>query len=219
MANRIESAIDDVYRAPLGEFTKARNTLAKQESGSDKARIAGLVKPSLAMWVVNQLYWREPSTCKALVNASEKLRDAHLAALNGRRVETRKFDELHQTTMHKAFARAIALAEKDGITLTDAVRESIRRTLAALPGDEAPGRLTREPAAAGFSLLAGVKPRPTPPLSRKKTDIEKRRKEAERQAQKAEARARKEQERREREIRKAEEALKAAERRLAELKR
>jgi hypothetical protein len=219
MTTRLESDIDDLYRLPLEAFTKARNRLAKAQPGDDKARVSGLVKPSLAMWIINQLYWHEPSIYRALVDASEKLRSAHLAALNGKKVETGKFDQLHKTTVQKALAKIVAFAENNGTTLTDAVRESIRRTLTALPGEEPPGRLTREPMAAGFSLLAGVKPRPAPQLSRKKAEVEKRQKEAERQAREAEVRALKEQEKRDREIRKAEEALCEAERRLAALKR
>ena len=147
-----ESEIDDLYRGPLDEFTKARNMLAKSLSGSDRKTIGSLVKPSLPMWVINQLYWRDSATYKALIDASEKLRSAHLAALtaNGRTVDTRKFDHLHQTTVEKAFAKATGMAEKSGLKLTDSVREAIRRTLAALPGAEPAGRLTREPAPVGF---------------------------------------------------------------------
>ena len=98
------------------------------------------------MWVVNQLYWQDAPTYTALVDASEKLRAAHRAALNGRKADTRKPDELHRTTLEKAFAKAVAIAQKKGMSLTDTVRDAVRRTLAALPTDERPGRLTREPA-------------------------------------------------------------------------
>ena len=159
MKTKLEPQIDELYKLPLDAFTKARNALAKTLSGNDKKVVASLVKPSLAMWVVNQLYWQDAPTYKALVDASEKLRAAHRAALNGRKVDTRKPDEMHQTTLEKAFAKAAALAQKNGVALTDTVRDTVRRTLAALPTDEAPGRLTREPAAVGFSLLTGIKPR------------------------------------------------------------
>ena len=155
----------------------ARNALAKTLSGNDKKVIASLVKPSLAMWVVNQLYWQDAPTYKALVDASEKLRAAHRAALNGRKVDTSKPDELHRTTLEKAFAKAAAIAQKNGVSLTDTVRDAVRRTLAALPTDEAPGRLTREPAPVGFSLLTGIKP----PADRAAEEDERRRKQASKQ--------------------------------------
>ena len=179
---------------------------------------------------------RPPTTRSS--NASEKLRAAHRAALNGRKVETRTPDQLHRTTLEKAYAKAVAVAEKRGTSLTDAVRDAVRRTLAALPTDERPGHLTREPAPVGFSLLTGIKPRPidlerekakdkpTPaPAGPSREDLkrfkleEARRKAAETKARKDEEKARKEQEKREREIKKAEQALREAERRLAALKR
>src|SRR5688500_13546250 len=160
MKAKLEPQIDELYTLPLDEFTKARNAIAKTLSGKEKKDVASLVKPSLAMWVVNQLYWQDTPTYKALVDASEKLRAAHRAALNGRKVDTSKPDELHRTTLEKAFGKAAALVQKNGGALTDTVRDAVRRTLAALPTDEAPGRLTREPGPVGFSLLTGIKPRP-----------------------------------------------------------
>src|SRR5688572_2169337 len=170
MKSRLDLQIDELYKLPLDEFTKARNALAKTLSGSDKKDVTSLVKPSVPMWVVNQLYWHDPPTYKALVDASEKLRAAHRAALGGRKVDTRKPDELHRTTVEKAFAKATAIAQKKGATITPTVRDAVRRTLAALPTDEPPGLITREPPPAGFSLLTGIKPRP---VEIKKKDKEK----------------------------------------------
>jgi hypothetical protein len=233
---RLDAQIDELYKLPLDEFTKARNTLAKTLSGNDKKDVTSLVKPSVAMWVVNQLYWHDAPTYKALVDASEKLRAAHRAALSGRNVDTRKPGELHATTLEKALARASAIAEKQGAPLSDPARDAVRRTLAVLPTDEPPGRLTREPLPVGFSLLTGIKPRvietkahkttrpekpaagPTPEQLRLLQIAEKRQKAAEAKARKDEEKARREREKRDREIKKAEEALKDAERRLAELK-
>ena len=234
MKAKLESQIDELYQLPLDAFTKARNTLAKTLAAGDKQAVSSLPKPSVAMWVVNQLYWQDPPVYKALVDASEKLRTAHRSALAGRKADTRKPDELHRTTLEKAFARATAIAQKNRVSLTDAVRDAVRRTLAALPTEENPGRLTREPPAAGFSLLTGIAPRPVEtkrgkdepkPDPRLQKLEERRRKAAEAIARKAAERARKEEEKarkekleREREIQKAEEALRDAERRLAALK-
>ena len=220
MKAKLDSQIDDLYKLPLDAFTKARNALAKTLSGNDKKAIASLVKPSVAMWAVNQLYWQDPSTYAALVDASEKLRAAHRAALSGRNTDTRKPDEMHKTTVEKAFAKATAIAQKKGVALTDTVRDTVRRTLAAVPTDETPGRMIREPAPVGFSLLTGIKPPPVAVTRRRESEQEKekRRKEAEAKARKEEEKARKEQEKREREIEKAEQALREAERRLARLK-
>jgi hypothetical protein len=232
MKRALEPQIDELYALPLDAFTPSRNALAKTLSGNARKEIASLVKPSLAMWVVNQLYWQDASTYKALVDASEKLRAAHRAALNGRKVDTSKPDELHRTTLEKAFAKAAALAQRNGASLTDTVRDAVRRTLAALPTDEPPGRLTREPAPVGFSLLTGIKPRPIEVKAqeedeRKKEEKpnprqvkleEQRRNAAAARVRREEEQARKAKEKRDREIEKAEQALREAERRLAKLK-
>jgi hypothetical protein len=227
MQPSLTSRIDDLYKLPLEEFTTSRNALAKTLPVDGRKSVASLVKPSLAMWIVNQLYWRDTPTYKALVDASQKLRAAHRAALGGRKIDIRKADELHRTTLEKAFARATAIAQTRGMSLTDSVRDAVRRTLAALPTDEGPGRMTREPAPAGFSLLAGIQPRASTaklgrdakkPDQREQKRDERRRRAAEAAARKAEEKARKERARREREIQKAEQALKDAERRLAALK-
>jgi hypothetical protein len=242
MKSNIQAQIDDLYGLPLDEFTKARNALAKTLAGSEKQAVASLVKPSLAMWVINHLYWHNKPTYRALIDASEKLRAAHRAALSGRATDTRKAGELHKTTLEKAFAQSIGTAEKKGVRTTDAVRETVRRTLAALPTDEPPGRITREPPPAGFSLLTGIKPQAidraktrspvnpstassTPsPAEVKRLQIaaqkaDQVRKEEARKAKQAEEKARKEQAKRAREIEKAEQELREAERRLADLKR
>lgn len=214
MKQTLDAQIADLYRLPLEEFTRARNAAAKSLSGTEKKQISSLVKPSLPIWVINQLFWHDVPTYKALIDAAEKLRAAHRLALSGRKADTRKPDQLHRTTVEKAFAKSIGLAEKRGVRLTDSVRETIRRTLAALPGDEAAGRLTRPPEPAGFSLLSGVKVREMPAEPKPRKSDEREKKEAERKARQEQ----KAQEKREREIRKAEQALKEAERRLADLK-
>lgn len=231
MKRNLGAQIDELYRLPLAEFTGARNTLAKTLSASDKKQVAALVKPSLPMWVINQLYWQDAPTYNALTDAAEKLRAVHRSALSGGKADTRNADQLHRTTVDKAFAKAIGIAQKSGVRLTDAVRDTIRRTLAALPGDESAGRLTRPPEPAGFSLLTGIKPRPAqrPRASRTaampkesesgptQAELRKLRR-AEQEKKKAERTAQKQQEARDTKIRKAEQALRDAERRLAELK-
>jgi hypothetical protein len=235
--------VDDLYRLPLGEFTQARNALAKTLSGGEKKEIASLVKPSLPMWAINQLYWQDAPTFNALIDAAERLRAAHRAVLTGRKADTRQSDQLHRATVEKAFSKAIGAAEKNGVRLTGSARDTIRRVLAALPGEEPAGRLTRPPEPPGFNLLTGIKPRPAAARQVRATAAQAKLKNNRREdllarqravreqketarrarreaaaARKAQEKVRKQQEKRERAIRNAEQALKDAERRLAELK-
>ena len=100
------------------------------------------------------------------------------------------------------------------------MRDAIRRTVSALPGEEPAGRLTRAPEPAGFSLLTGIKVSAStkPRVVRMSREERERQRRAEQEKKEAERKTREEQAAREREIKKAEQALRDAERRLAELK-
>ena len=152
--------IDNLYRLPLEEFTKTRNALSKTLSGDEKRVVASLPKPTLPMWAVNQLYWNDRATYKALIEAAEKLRAAHRAVLGGKKADLRKPDEVHRAALDRATAKATSMLEQAAGRVSEPARDTIRRALAALPNDEQAGRLTREPEPVGFSLFAGVKPRP-----------------------------------------------------------
>lgn len=155
----MSSTIDQLYQLPLEEFTKARNTLAKTLAGDEKRDVAALVKPTAPVWAINQLYWKDRPTYKALIDASERLRSAHRAVLGGKKVDVHKPGEVHRAALERATGKTIALFEAGAGKVSDAARDAIRRTLAALPTDEPNGRLTREPEPVGFSLFEGVKPK------------------------------------------------------------
>jgi len=155
----MDSAIDRLYQLPLEAFTKARNELAKTLKGDEKSAVTALVKPTAPVWAINQLHGKDRATYKALVDASERLRTAHRAVLAGKKADLRKADELHRAALERALAKTVSFLEQAAGRVSDASRDAIRRTLAALPTDEQAGRLTREPEPAGFSLFEGVKPK------------------------------------------------------------
>jgi hypothetical protein len=154
---KLDPKIDALFQLPLDQFTAKRNALAKEVSGESKTQIKFLTKPPLPIWAVNQLFWQDRPTYNALIDASEKLRTAHRAALSGRKADIRKAEQVHAAALEKAVAKAIGFLERSQGHVSDAARETVRRALAALPTDEAPGRMTRTPEAAGFSLLTGIK--------------------------------------------------------------
>src|SRR5262245_26716252 len=161
----MNATIDELYQLPLEAFTNARHDLAKPLSANETALVASLVKPTAPVWAINQLYWKDRATYKALVDASEKLRTAHRAVLGGKKVDLRKPDEVHRAALERATTKTIAILERAAGKASDAARDAIRRTLATLPTDEHEGRLTREPEPAGFSLFAGVKPKAMKPAT------------------------------------------------------
>jgi hypothetical protein len=173
-SRRIDSEIDRLYQLPPDEFTAARNALAK-DAGADRAEIRALVKPPIAAWAVNQVYWKERDIYDALIAASIELRKAHKAILAGRAADIRDSGKAHDAAVESALKAALTILRDQGHPATDATRQAIMTTLRALPGNEPPGRLTGTLQPGGFEMLAGLslgakgtasafrpKPEPTP---------------------------------------------------------
>jgi hypothetical protein len=99
MKRALAEQADNLYRLPLGEFTRARNALAKTLAGAERKEVASLVKPSLPMWVINQPIDRR--AYNALIDAAGA-QAAHRSVLAGRNADTRQADQLHRTTVEKA---------------------------------------------------------------------------------------------------------------------
>jgi hypothetical protein len=167
----LDDQIDELYRLPLGDFTEARNRLAK--SLADKAaaaRVKALAKPTVVPWAVNQLFWKARPAYERLVKAGEALRDVQIAALGGRspsghdkKAKSGGADSVqraaaaHRTALTDAVRQATALAAAAGAH-PDA--DELSRTLESLSlassRPEHPGRLTTAVRPAGFEALAGV---------------------------------------------------------------
>jgi hypothetical protein len=188
VAENFDAKVDELYQRPLAEFTSARNALAKTLSGDRKSLVSSLPKPTVPLWAINQLHWKDPSTYKALIDAAEKLRAAHRAVIGGKKIDLRKPDEVHRAALERAAAKTVSLLEREAGNVSEPVRTAIRRTLATLPGEEQAGRLTREPGPAGFSMFAGVTPRTTKvaPPQPKQTNEAKERRDTQRDQQRAE---------------------------------
>ena len=155
----LDDKIDDLYRLPLGEFTAARNALAKALSGDEAKRIRALEKPTVVPWAVNQVYWRARSTFDRLMKSGEKLRAVQIAALEGREADVRGASEAHRRAIADAVAEAerlsAAAAAKPGADALARTFESLSLTGTAA---KTPGRLTEALQPAGFEALLGVTP-------------------------------------------------------------
>jgi hypothetical protein len=148
----LEREIDRLYQLPLGDFTAARNALAK----TGGPRVRALVKPALPAWAVNQLYWRNRAAWDALVAAAEAQRRAHHAVLAGRKADLRAAGRSHDEAVDAALKAALAILADEGHPVTEATRQAVSTTLRAVPGDEPAGRLTRTIQPGGFEMLAGL---------------------------------------------------------------
>ena len=151
----IDPEIDRLYQLPPGEFTAARNALAK-EAGKDAGNVRRLAKPSIPAWAVNQLYWKRRSEYDELMKASAELRKIHKAVLGGHRGDIREATKAHDEAVDRALKSTLALVREEGQPVTDATKQAILTTLRALPGDEAPGRLTQALQPGGFEVLTGL---------------------------------------------------------------
>ena len=156
MASRgLDAGIDNLYQLPLGEFTAARNALAK-EAGAKGAEIRSLQKPPVAAWAVNQLFWHDRETYDRLIEAATEVRTAHGAVLAGRKGDLRVSGRLHEDAIQQSLTSTIDILTKSGQPVTEATRQAIATTLRALPSADPPGRLTRTLQPGGFEMLTGV---------------------------------------------------------------
>ena len=78
-----DDEIAALYQLPLGEFTAARNALAKK-LGPAAGDVRTLEKPNVAAWAVNQLYWQRRPAYDALIRAAQAMRTAHTNAFRSR---------------------------------------------------------------------------------------------------------------------------------------
>ena len=164
-----ESGIDQLFQLPLGEFTQARNALAK-EAGKEGAAIRELTKPPLAAWAVNQLYWQDRDTYDALIDAANEMRRTHKAIIEGKRGDLRSAGREHELAIDAALKSVLGILKASGNPVTEATRQAVLNTLRALPADEPPGRLTRTLSPGGFEMLAGITPAAAPKRAAKKSE-------------------------------------------------
>lgn len=154
MANQQDEAIDRLYQIPLEEFTAARNALAK-DAGARAPEIKKLEKPNLAAWAVNQLYWRSRKTYDDLIDAVEGLRAEQRKQLSGKSANVTIAEAKHRGVLQKARQATREFLQGVGAA-SEPVMTAIAETLDALPGPEAPGRLTKPIRRVGFGALEGV---------------------------------------------------------------
>ena len=179
----------ELYGLPLEEFTRERDTLARELKRGGKKEAAeevrALRKPPVFVWAINQAARRRPEVTRALVKAGAELRKAQRAAVSGKspgglqeatRSHRRLVDEL-------TGAAHEALEERGGVG--SAVVTKVAQTLRAASVDKeaskalVAGTLAGDVEQVGFGpLLSAVpsrprrtrpapKPKPKPPPRRK----------------------------------------------------
>jgi hypothetical protein len=168
-------AARELYGLPLGEFTRARDELARRlrkDGRRDEAdAVKALRKPTTAAWALNQLARRREADVARLLEAGERLRQAQAELLAGAGRDELDAAAAEERELVAALARdAAAIAADAGTGSSETLLEKLRATLHAVAADEelarqlAAGRVLRESEAVG---VLGVMPAGAPPARRR----------------------------------------------------
>ncbi|MDQ3957481.1 MAG: hypothetical protein M3273_04075, partial [Actinomycetota bacterium] len=154
-----ERMVDELFGAPLDEFTARRNALsaelAKSGDGAAAARVKKLKKPPLSAWAVNQLARTEARDMARLLELLDLLRDAESAG------EIHDLGAERRELIARMARRAGEILDGAGHAASPAVLARITQTLQA-GGEEDErsslrrGVLSRDLAPTGFDALAGA---------------------------------------------------------------
>ncbi|HEX8132187.1 MAG TPA: hypothetical protein VF880_01985, partial [Actinomycetes bacterium] len=137
--------------------TEAARRLKKAGDAGAAARITALRRPPLSAWAVNQLARARGPEVEGLLEAGERLRAAHRAALAGEgAAELRAATRAEREAVAGLVAAAAEVLESTGHPATEATRDRVAATLHAAAADPAAaelvrrGRLTHDLDPAGF---------------------------------------------------------------------
>lgn len=226
MATR-KAELDDelkrLYWGPLGEFTAARNALAKQLEKAGKKKeadeVKALAKPTPSAWVVNQLFAHETGKMDRLLGAGERARAAQREAVAGAGAERlREAMAAVRDLAEPLRQRAAAILSEEGRAPSQAMMERVATNLQSLAfspaaaEEAARGWLGRDLDPPGFEVFTGLT------IPARVVNIESRRKpaapepEPPRKPEEKAAKASKAEEAAERRLRAAQEKREAAER-------
>lgn len=170
----LEPVADDVRElmgVPIEDFTTERDALVRRLRGDGHreaaAELAGLRRPSPALWAANQVQRRDPELLRRLLSAGESLREAQGLMLAGQSgVELTEPAEAHLKAVMDSVDLGREALREVGRPATAAMLDRLRETLVAASLAEttrvplAEGRLVAEvPAASiGFGVARPSKP-------------------------------------------------------------
>ncbi|HMJ51175.1 MAG TPA: hypothetical protein VK540_03845 [Polyangiaceae bacterium] len=160
MSTKYDDAVIALYRAPLDKFVAERKRLSSElKTGGDKAgatRLAGLGRPPISAWTVNQLWWDAREAFDELFAAGERLRAGDLAGRSA-----------HREAMAKLRARAEKVLGAAGHATTEAMLRRILTDLSALAAvgsfdPDPPGALAGDREPPGFDAIGMAAPDAAP---------------------------------------------------------
>ena len=146
-----DPAAEELYGAPLSQFTAVRKRLADalraEGDRSLAARVAALARPALPAWVVNQLWRRSRPEMESLLAAGQRMRSGEAGAWQEQRA-----------ALARLAAAAAEVLRGDKHAASPATLRRVTSTLQALSaqGSFAPdpaGRLVADRDPPGFEVL------------------------------------------------------------------
>jgi hypothetical protein len=141
----LEAALDQLYAAPLDEFTSRRNLLSKELRGASAATVKGVKKPNLAAWAVNQLARKHPSEVEEVFSVTDKLRHAQRRVLSGgKATELRKATDDRNKVIGRLKKLAAKILRDAGHSASASTLEAVGDTFMAVASDQEGGELVRK---------------------------------------------------------------------------
>ncbi|HEY8142395.1 MAG TPA: hypothetical protein VIG06_06980 [Kofleriaceae bacterium] len=147
----VDPAAEELYGAPLSQFTAVRKRLADalraEGDRSLAARVAALARPALPAWVVNQLWRRSLREMESLFAAGQRMRSGEAGAWQEQRAALARLGEA-----------AVEVLRSDKHAPSPATLRRVTSTLQSLSaqGSFAPdpaGRLVADRDPPGFEVL------------------------------------------------------------------
>jgi hypothetical protein len=159
-----EQDVERLFGLAPAAFVAARDEAArrlKREGDAEAAaRVKALRRPSLSAWAVNQLARERRADLARLLEAGERLRAAHEAAVSGAgATELRVATRAERQAVAGLLEAAVEVLTAAGHPATDATRDRIAATLHAAAADPVAaeqvgrGRLTHDLDPSGFGAL------------------------------------------------------------------
>ena len=171
-----EQLLTQLYGENPADFVARRTAMAKELRAEGKPevarRVASLRRPTASVWAANRLHDVASEDLQALLDVGRNLREAQIAALEGRAVsDLRSLLAAHSAALQRALDAAAGYLAGQGQGVSDAVLQRLRTTLRAaslatpeLSAALAEGRLVADQEPEGFGAFEGVElPSPSAP--------------------------------------------------------
>jgi len=163
-----EQLLSRLYGENPADFIARRTAAVRELRGQGQPEVARVVaslrRPTASVWAANRLHDAAPAELDALLDTGRRLREAQIAALEGRAVsDFRSLLSEHSGCLQRAVDAAVGFLTSQVQGISETVRQRLQTTLRAvslaapeLAAALAAGRLTADQEPEGFGGFEGV---------------------------------------------------------------